>query len=45
MFMDLKSDVLTIQNQRLKVNPSASKISLLLHGRQISDDPASANMI
>ena len=31
--MDLKSDVLTLQNQCPKVNPSVSKISLPLHGR------------
>ena len=30
MFMDLKSDVLTLQNQCPKVNPSVSKISLPL---------------
>ena len=31
MFIDLKSDVLTLQNQCPKVNPSVSKISLPLH--------------
>ena len=30
MFIDLKSDVLTLQNQCPKVNPSVSKISLPL---------------
>ena len=34
--MDLKSDVLTLQNQCPKVNPSVSKISLPLHLREDS---------
>ena len=33
--MDLKSDVLTLQNQCPKVNPSVSKISLPLHPEMI----------
>ena len=45
MFMDLKSDVLTLQNQCPKVNPSVSKISLPLQnnpcGAKESDRDAS----